>query len=178
MWYRLLINIFNRRFQEIKLDPIISSITVVGFFLESRFDESKSEKGLHEICFANFTCPNLKRHEGHAGAFSHRPGPYVLGLRETSRKITGPSSLFPYFFRDVFISSCILQPIVRDDPWHHIDQLCIRALTSAREFAAAILKSVFQFSYGKFVLIRVWDVVTIQAIRNKLILLKSYLRLM
>ena len=29
------------------------------------------------------------------------------------------------------------QPIVRDDPWHHIDLLCIRALTSARAFAAA-----------------------------------------
>ena len=31
----------------------------------------------------------------------------------------------------------IMQSIVRDDPWHHIDQLCIRALTSARAFAAA-----------------------------------------
>ena len=30
----------------------------------------------------------------------------------------------------------ITQPIVRDDPWHHIDYLCIRALTSARAFAA------------------------------------------
>ena len=29
----------------------------------------------------------------------------------------------------------ITQPIVRDDPWHHIDQLCIRAPTSARAFA-------------------------------------------
>ena len=28
------------------------------------------------------------------------------------------------------------QPIVRDDPWHHIDQLCMRALTPARAFAA------------------------------------------
>ena len=31
----------------------------------------------------------------------------------------------------------ITQPIVRDDPWHHIVQLCIRARTSARTFAAA-----------------------------------------
>ena len=31
----------------------------------------------------------------------------------------------------------IMQSIVRDDPWHHIDQLCIHALTSARAFAAA-----------------------------------------
>ena len=31
----------------------------------------------------------------------------------------------------------ITQPIVRDDPWHHIHPLCIRALTSARAFAAA-----------------------------------------
>ena len=30
-----------------------------------------------------------------------------------------------------------LQPTVRDDPWHHIDPLCIRAFTSARAFAAA-----------------------------------------
>ena len=28
------------------------------------------------------------------------------------------------------------QPIVSDDPWHHIDQLCICALTSASVFAA------------------------------------------
>ena len=36
----------------------------------------------------------------------------------------------------------ITRPIVRDDPWHHIDQLCynlcIHALASARAFAAAI----------------------------------------
>ena len=31
----------------------------------------------------------------------------------------------------------ITQPIVRDDPWHHIDLLCIRALTLARAFAVA-----------------------------------------
>ena len=31
----------------------------------------------------------------------------------------------------------IAQSIVRDDPWHHIDQLCIHALTLARAFAAA-----------------------------------------
>ena len=31
----------------------------------------------------------------------------------------------------------IAQFIVRDDPWHHIDQLCICALTSAHAFAAA-----------------------------------------
>ena len=31
----------------------------------------------------------------------------------------------------------ITQPIVRDDPCHHINQLCIRAVTSARTFAAA-----------------------------------------
>ena len=30
----------------------------------------------------------------------------------------------------------ITQPVVLVDPWHHIDQLCIRALTSARAFAA------------------------------------------
>ena len=35
----------------------------------------------------------------------------------------------------------IAQPIVRDDPWHHIDQLCIRALTSARAFAAATCRA-------------------------------------
>ena len=35
----------------------------------------------------------------------------------------------------------ITQPIVRDDPWHHIDQLCIRALTSARAFAAATCRA-------------------------------------
>ena len=29
------------------------------------------------------------------------------------------------------------QTIMHDDPWHHIDQLCMRALTSARAFAAA-----------------------------------------
>ena len=31
----------------------------------------------------------------------------------------------------------ITQPIVLDNPWDHIDQLCIRALTSERAFAAA-----------------------------------------
>ena len=31
----------------------------------------------------------------------------------------------------------ITQLIMRDDPWHHINQLCIRALTSAHAFAAA-----------------------------------------
>ena len=30
-----------------------------------------------------------------------------------------------------------MQPFVRDDPWHHIDLLCIRTLTSARAFAGA-----------------------------------------
>ena len=35
----------------------------------------------------------------------------------------------------------ITQPIVRDDPWHHIDLLCIRALTSARAFAAATCRA-------------------------------------
>ena len=35
----------------------------------------------------------------------------------------------------------ITLPIVRDDPWHHIDQLCIRALTSARAFAAATCRA-------------------------------------
>ena len=31
----------------------------------------------------------------------------------------------------------IMQPIVRDDPWHYIDQLCIHALVSGCTFAAA-----------------------------------------
>ena len=37
---------------------------------------------------------------------------------------------------DIF-EGAIMQPIVLDDPSHHIDQLCIRALTSERAFAAA-----------------------------------------
>ena len=35
----------------------------------------------------------------------------------------------------------ITQPFVRDDPWHHNDQLWIRALTSARAFAAATCRA-------------------------------------
>ena len=35
----------------------------------------------------------------------------------------------------------ITQPIVRDDPWHHIDQLCICALTLARAFAVATCRA-------------------------------------
>ena len=35
----------------------------------------------------------------------------------------------------------ITQPIVRDDPWHHVDKLCICALTLARAFAAAACRA-------------------------------------
>ena len=34
-------------------------------------------------------------------------------------------------------ATCAAADNVRDDPWHHINLLCIRALTSARAFAAA-----------------------------------------
>ena len=35
----------------------------------------------------------------------------------------------------------ITQPIVRDDRWHHIDQLCIRSLTLALAFGAATCRA-------------------------------------
>ena len=61
----------NRRFREMELDPIIASLTSTGMgFLESRFDESKSEKGLHQIRLADFLSPNWKKRKGHGGAFS------------------------------------------------------------------------------------------------------------